>query len=417
MDQSTQNCFKRDAGASVCVVAPYLPSVSETFIRGHLERLPAKAILVHGWPAIIEKRPVLSTMARLGFKVGRKVLGQPVEKETTAAYLAAFRRTRPDAVLAEYGTTGVSVMEACRQLEIPLIVHFHGYDASVRSILDEHSKTYPIMFQQAAAIVAVSRAMERKLISLGATQEKVHYNPCGINCRDFGGADPSSAPPVFLAVGRFVEKKAPQKTLKAFAGLHQTMPEARLRMIGDGPLLDECRELARELKIETAVTFLGAQSPAVVQEEMRSARCFVQHSMEAANGDCEGTPVGIMEAAASGLPIVSTRHAGIPDVVLEGETGFLVDEGDVTGMTAEMLKVAQNPELAGRLGRAARRRIENHFSEELSDSRLWKVIESCLVSTRTRTEGPVFSPEASSFNSADWEKYHQDELCSSPPTV
>jgi glycosyltransferase involved in cell wall biosynthesis len=356
-------------------------------------------------------------MARIGFKVRRKLLGQRVEKETTAAYLAAFRRTRPDAVLAEYGTTGVSVMEACRQLGIPLIVHFHGYDASVRSILDEHSETYPIMFQQAAAIVAVSHAMERKLISLGATPEKVHYNPYGINCRDFGGADPSSAPPVFLGVGRFVEKKAPTLTLRAFADLHQTMPEARLRMIGDGPLLDECRELASELKIEDAVTFLGAQSPAVVQKEMRTARCFVQHSMEAKNGDCEGTPVGIMEAAASGLPIVSTRHAGIPDVVLEGETGFLVDEGDVTGMTAEMLKVAQDPELAGRLGRAARRRIESHFSEELSDGRLWKVVESCFVSTPRRTEESVFSPEALSLNSAEWEKYHQDELSSSPPAV
>src|SRR5688572_5097653 len=151
MDQSTQNSFKRDAGASVCVVAPYLPSVSETFIRGHVERLPSKTILIHGWPASIETRPVLSTMARFGFKVRRKLLGQRVDKETTAAYLAAFRRARPDAVLAEYGTTGVSVMVACRQLGIPLIVHFHGYDASVRAVLEEHSETYPIMFQQAAA--------------------------------------------------------------------------------------------------------------------------------------------------------------------------------------------------------------------------------------------------------------------------
>src|SRR5688500_5763695 len=114
MDQSIQSCFKQDDGASVCVVAPYLPSVSETFIRGHVERLPARTILVHGWPASIETRPVLSTMARLGFKVRRKVMGQRVDRETTAAYLAAFRRSQPHAVLAEYGPTGVSVMEACR---------------------------------------------------------------------------------------------------------------------------------------------------------------------------------------------------------------------------------------------------------------------------------------------------------------
>jgi glycosyltransferase involved in cell wall biosynthesis len=286
------------------------------------------------------------------------------------------------AVIAEYGTTGVLTMDACRELDLPLIVHFHGFDASVRAVLDEHRETYPLMFHQAAAIIAVSRAMERKLISLGAPPERVHYNPYGINCDDFCGAEPSNAPPVFLAVGRFVEKKAPQLTLKAFSKAHRSVPHARLRMIGDGPLLDECRSLAGELKIEDAVTFLGAQSPAVVREEMRSARCFVQHSMEAENGDCEGTPVGILEAGASGLPVVSTRHAGIPDVVVENETGFLVDEGDVDEMAEHMLRLAQEPQLAGDLGRAATQRIENHFSQELSDRRLWKIIESCLVQVR-----------------------------------
>jgi glycosyltransferase involved in cell wall biosynthesis len=218
--------------------------------------------------------------------------------------------------------------------------------------------------------------MERKLVSLGAPPEKVHYNPYGINCREFGGANPENAPPVFLAVGRFVEKKAPQITLKAFADVHRVFPTARLRMVGSGPLLDECRELAESLRIEHAVTFLGAQSHEVVQEEMRDARCFVQHSMEASNGDCEGTPLGILEAGASGLPVVSTRHAGIADVVIENETGLLVDERDVKGMAENMLRMAQDPELAGRLGRTARQRIANSFSEERSLGRLLEIINS-----------------------------------------
>jgi glycosyltransferase involved in cell wall biosynthesis len=270
-------------------------------------------------------------------------------------------------------------------LNLPLIVHFHGFDASVHSVLEEHQKTYPLMFQQASAIIAVSRAMERKLITLGAPPERVHYNPYGINCNDFLGADPSSAPPAFLSVGRFVEKKAPQLTLSAFASVHRSVPEARLRMIGDGPLLDACRQQAVELNIQDVVTFLGAQSPAVVQSEMRSARCFVQHSMEAANGDCEGTPVGILEAGASGLPVVSTRHAGIPDVVVEGETGFLVDEGDVDGMAEYMLRLALDPRLAGDLGRAATQRIQNQFSQESSDRRLWEIVESCIDPETTAT--------------------------------
>jgi glycosyltransferase involved in cell wall biosynthesis len=382
MKNLTEECMRGEAQRVVCLVAPYMPTVSETFIRGHIEQLPAKVVLVHSWPPSIGNRPVLSSPVRIAYKVRRRFSGAGAEPETTAGYIAAFRRSGAEAVLAEYGDSGVAAMEACRRLQIPLIVHFHGYDASVHDVLKENAETYPAMFKVAAAIIAVSRAMERKLITLGASPEKVHYNPYGINCDNFSGADPSSAEPVFLAVGRFVEKKAPQLTIRAFANVLQIMPEARLRMVGDGPLLEECRALVGELMITDAVTFLGAQTHEAVSEEMRSARCFVQHSVEAANGDCEGTPVGILEAGASGLPVVSTRHAGIPDVVLEGETGFLVDERDVDSMAEHMLRLAQNTALAGRLGLAARKRIESEFSETRSLGQLWAIIESCLDKSR-----------------------------------
>jgi glycosyltransferase involved in cell wall biosynthesis len=135
--------------------------------------------------------------------------------------------------------------------------------------------------------------------------------------------------------------------------------------------------LTRDLGIENGVTFMGAQPATVVREEMRRARCFVQHSVEAPSGDSEGTPVSIIEAGATGLPVVSTRHAGIPGVVVEGETGFLVAEHDVEAMAERMLDVARDPELAGRLGRAARRRVEAYFSIEGSVADLWKIIQSC----------------------------------------
>jgi glycosyltransferase involved in cell wall biosynthesis len=384
MKNFLEKTLESPARKVLCLVCPYLPVVSETFISGHIERLPAKVILVHSWPPSIGNSHVLSWSTRIAYKVRRKLSPAGVASETTAAYLAAFRRSAADAVLAEYGPTGVDVMEACRKSETPLIVHFHGYDASVRELLAKHAEDYLKMFGQAAAIIAVSRAMERKLISLGAPSEIVHYNPCGISCQQFRGAAPEKAAPLFLAVGRFVEKKAPQLTLRAFAQAHKASPEARLRMIGDGPLLDECRSLVKDLKIDSAVTFLGAQPHTVVQEEMRLARAFVQHSVQASNGDCEGTPVGVLEACASGLPVISTRHAGIMDVVVEGQTGFLAEEHDVEGMTQNMLQLIRDPELAGRMGRASRLRIKNHFSQEQSDGRLWSIIEGCIAS---RTNG------------------------------
>src|SRR5690606_14972407 len=120
------------------------------------------------------------------------------------------------------------------------------------------------------------------------------------------------------------------------------------------------------LKIDHAVTFLGNLGHDSVCAEMKNARALVQHSIRATNGDSEGTPNAIMEAGASGLPVVSTRHAGIPDVVIEGTTGFLVDERDTDAMAVHMLTLAQNPNLAAKMGQAARLRIIDGFSMQRS---------------------------------------------------
>jgi colanic acid/amylovoran biosynthesis glycosyltransferase len=381
MNEVRKSGFEEQASgrASLCVATPYEPALSETFIRGHIERLPARVTLLYGWPLAHEGRPVLSTPRRAVHKLTRTLRRDGIERELTDAYATAFGRAKADAVLAEYGTVGVQVKDACLKLGVPLVVHFHGFDASVREVLEEHRESYPEMFRAACAVVAVSRAMQRKLVALGAPEEKVHYNPYGIDCGAFGGAEPESAPPAFVAVGRFVEKKAPHLTLRAFAEVRRAQPSARLRMVGEGPLLEGCRRLASELGVDDAVEFLGAQSHERVQAEMRAARCFVQHSVEAPNGDCEGTPLGILEAGASGLPVVSTRHAGIPDAVVEGETGLLVEEGDVNGMAGGMLKLAGDAALAGRMGRAARRHVAENFSVERSDRNLWAIIESCMA--------------------------------------
>jgi glycosyltransferase involved in cell wall biosynthesis len=293
--------------------------------------------------------------------------------------MKAFRLSRAVAVLAEYGPAGVHVSEACRRLGIPLVVHFHGYDASRLDVLQAHLQNYPRLFNQAAAIIAVSRAMQSRIISLGADPLKVHNNPCGVDCEMFSCGDPGSAPPSLLAVGRFVEKKAPHLTLLAFAEARRQCRDARLRMIGTGPLWGPCRDLAIALGLGDSVTFLGAQAHSVVQKEMGHARAFIQHSVESSSGECEGTPVALLEAGASGLPVLSTYHAGIPDVVIHGETGYLVAERDVSGMAEYMVKVLQQSSIAQQLGQAARRRIEARFRMETSIQQLWAIIESCIM--------------------------------------
>ena len=317
------------------------------------------------------------------WRKGLRVLrGRSWEEDVAENYLRLLRRDRPDAVMAEYGEMGVYIVDACCRAGIPLVVHFHGYDASLHRELARMQDSYKHMFAKADAIVAVSRAMSARLLKLGADPEKLHLNPYGIQTRDFRGASPESQSPVFLAVGRFVPKKAPQTTILAFAEVHRQEPASRLRMIGFGPLEEQCKQLARELQIDAAVQFLGGCTPAMVQQEMRGARCFVQHSVEAPDGDSEGTPLSILEASGSGLPVVSTRHGGIADAVKEGTTGFLVEEHDVKGMAEQMLRLAREPDLAARLGRSGRQWICREYSLDVRINALWRIISNAIDASR-----------------------------------
>jgi glycosyltransferase involved in cell wall biosynthesis len=236
------------------------------------------------------------------------------------------------------------------------------------------------LFHVAVGIIAVSRHMEKQLLQLGALRQTLCYNPYGVDVSLFRGADPLRAPPLFVSVGRFVDKKAPLLTLLAFADVFKEVPAARLAMIGDGPLLESSKQLAHALGLGNAVDFRGARPHVEVAITMQRARAFVQHSLQTSYGDSEGTPVAVLEASATGLPVISTRHAGIAEVVLDGETGLLVEEGDVDRMARAMLLVAGDAELAHRLGSAARKRIEEQFTMESSIDGLWRIIEAAIGS-------------------------------------
>ena len=368
------------ANISICIVQPDMEIISETFLRAHAQRLPASTTVVHGFLPCIGNKSILSSSlpCRAYRRLARWLSGKSALEEATEAYASVFRLSRASVVLAEYGPTGVHVLDACERSRVPLVVHFHGFDASEKSVLEKHATSYPRLFRSAAAIIAVSRPMQQKLISLGAPSDRVHYNPYGVDCQMFMGSNPASAPPVLLAVGRFVEKKAPHLTIAAFAEARRSCATAQLRMIGDGPLMVRCRDLVEDLGLGDAVKFLGPQPSEIVRREMREARGFVQHSVQSPSGDCEGMPVGILEAGASGLPVVASRHAGIPDAVVHGETGLLVEERDVRGMAAAMQRVLHDPVFAGSLGQAARRWICTKFNLEDSIHRLWLILRSCI---------------------------------------
>ena len=130
------------------------------------------------------------------------------------------------------------------------------------------------------------------------------------------------------------------------------------------------------MKISENIEFKGKKSPQEIAEYLREARIFVQHSLRAKSGDSEGTPNTVLEASATGLPIISTRHAGIKDAVIHGETGFLVEEGDWESMADYMIQLAQDPKLSGQMGRAARKHIEENYEMSKRVQTLREILEN-----------------------------------------
>jgi colanic acid/amylovoran biosynthesis glycosyltransferase len=304
----------------------------------------------------------------------------------TIRYKTILQRNQPDIVLAQYGPIGVEVSSACSQMRIPLAVYFHGFDASVESVLDKNRESYRHLFAEAGAIIGSSKLMRDKLIDLGSPAKKTFYVPYGVDCEKFRGAEPEKSLPLFLSVGRFVEKKGQVFSLRAFARVFRRYPESRLKMVGTGPELEFCRKLAAQLGIASAVEFVGEQPHQAVMQEMKRARAFVQHSLRAATGDSEGTPVAILEAGACGLPVVATRHGGIPEIISHARTGYLVLERDVESMADYMEKLISCPQIAGQMGRAAREKISCEFSLKKTIPTLAEVLRSAVASHELKAQ-------------------------------
>ena len=352
---------------NICIVLPSALGYSETFLQHHVDKLATAVTHLEFFPIDVgEEFPDQQSHDRveqLKRRLRRAWHGYILNPIKTIYLMNFFRRNKIDVVLAEYGHIGAAVFKACRKFKLPLVVHFHGSDAYTHELIHRYREKYKEMFVYSSAVIAVSRHMTEQLIRLGAPREKVFYSPYGVDTDKFQQGGRLTAPTQVIAVGRFVEKKAPYLTILAFRKVLRRLPEAKLIMVGSGILHDVCHRLIESLHIEDRVELKGIRSHNEVAELMRQSRVFVQHSLVPASGDCEGTPVAILEAAASGLPVVSTRHAGITDAVLHGKTGFLVDEGDIDAMAEYIYRLLSNAELASQMGNNARAYVRENFNE------------------------------------------------------
>ena len=351
----------------VMVFAPTRGSPSETFIRSNLAAMPLRQIAFFGDEYVgTSNSPGQMTYGVAIFlsKVCTR-LGLQRLATLPSSFIVYWliRWHRPDVILVEFGFHAVRVMDAARWSGVPLVVHFRGSDASADRRLRLLQERYRRLMRIASAFIVKSRPMKGVLEELGADSQRITISPSGANPTLFYGASPANAPPRVLFVGRLVEKKAPLDALEAFAKVQQLCElPLHLDFIGDGPLRPALEVRIRELGLEGQVQLLGFQSPAQVAASMRQVRCLLLPSRVAADGDSEGCPVAVLEAQMAGLPVVSTRHAGIPEVVLEERTAFLAEEGDLEALAYGLLRLLEHPALAAQMGRAAQRHARERFT-------------------------------------------------------
>lgn len=346
----------------IAIVSPSKNAYSETFIQSQKNGLKGTIFYYYDGhlPKFLENQGALQT--KFGYrknKIARK-LGFTNFNAAEAAFMQSLKKNKIEVVLAQYGTTAHHIVKICRYLKIPMITHFHGYDASVNNIISS-CNNYKEVFEYSSFVIAVSKLMKVRLIKLGCPSEKVIYNPC-VAHPTFLEIEPKFKEPNFLALGRFVDKKAPYYTVLAFNKVLKKFPTAKLILGGDGPLFEMCNNLVSYLKIEDNVLFKGVIAQKEFKAYLTNSLAFVQHSITAQNGDQEGTPVAIMEASAAGLPVIATKHAGIQDVVVNGVTGFLVEEHDVETMADKMIELIENRELAIQMGNAGKFYMINNFT-------------------------------------------------------
>ncbi len=326
------------------------------------KRFPAQGFdvsVVQGRMRLPRNRFARDTSLGILARVNQRVPGLAMSPSETRWWIAESQQNPPDVALAQFGTNAVEMLPLMKAIDVPLVAHFHGFDLSRSLSNNRYRRLLTSSVEWISKYVVVAEYMREALLELGIDDSKIVKIPCGTPIVQISRVEESSSDECrFLAVGRFVDKKRPDLTIRAFASVVEKNENCRLVMIGDGPMWAQCQRLAASLDVKDRVAFLGSQPEDRVKAELTRASVFVQHSCVAKDGDKEGWPVSIAEAASHALPVVATRHASIPEQIPNGVAGWLCDEGDWKTMSQQMLRLANDPVARFRMGQEAKRCIE-----------------------------------------------------------
>ena len=351
--------------------------MGETFINRHIAHLFGGNTVVVAGRSNGDDPYGKPLFVRRSKPTGEDVLGMPfwalwnnaahgtsrVPFGSSKRALAAFlERERVEVILAEFGTQALALAPLANELAIPIFTYYRGTDASKALQSKRIQRAYRLMMPRLAGVFSVSQFLLDNLARHGVRHKNAHVIPSGVDVRRF--QPEKKRPNSCLAVGRFVEKKAPLTTLQSFAEATRNIPDATLDFIGDGPLFEDAKALAAQLGVSDRVIFHGAQPHDEVRKALATTEFFLQHSVTAKDGNTEGLPTAIQEAMASGCITVSTVHAGIPEAIDEGRTGFLVEEYDQPAFTKAIAQAFAAPDRA-QMAADARKIAEERFDNDI----------------------------------------------------
>ncbi|WP_044749021.1 glycosyltransferase [Bacillus alveayuensis] len=337
-------------GKVAVVRTEYLP-ISETFIYNELVNLTKFS------PVVFTKK--LVNLDKFPFE-------PIIQYERKKDLLSHVQNHQVDLIHARFGIAGINVLKVKQKANLPMITSFHGFDLpSNQRVYEKYYRDrIQDLFEEGELFTVASKYMKNILMEYGCPEEKIVVHYSGIDIHHFP-FEPKKKPHdgeiIILSVGRLVHKKGMDLLIEAFSFVSENVPHVKLRIAGDGPLREKLENQIKKLNLTEKVKLLGAISHGEVAQEMRNASFFVLASHTDYNGNQEGIPNVLKEAMACGLPVVSTRHAGIPELVSHGQSGFLAEENDSQDLAKWMIKMIQNVNKWYEMGKKGREIVTKDF--------------------------------------------------------
>lgn len=309
--------------------------------------------------------------------------------------IRVLRRHGVRVLHAHFGPVACEWLEARGRADLPLVTSFYGYDATRSDVVNAHRARYARLFAEGSAFLAEGPAMRDKLIALGCPASKVLVQPIAIDVEAYEHripTPPDDGPATLLMCGRMVPKKGFPCAIEALAIARRRGTALRLRILGDGPDREAVEQLVEARGLRDDVEFLGARPRDAFRKELARAHGYLQPSVRAPDGDSEGgAPTALLEAQASGLPILATRHDDIPAVVSDGDGAWLCDPGDAEGFAELLMRFAASPDRWSAMSAAGRAFVERRHDVRRLAPRLESLYAS--LAEHGRIEAVPEAPE------------------------